>query len=52
MAYVYEVNGQKVEFDREPTEADIDEAARSLRPAPQSAQLKPVEGSGGAAFRV
>jgi hypothetical protein len=33
MAFVYEVNGQRVEFDREPTDADIDEAARSLGPA-------------------
>ena len=30
MAYIYEVNGQQVEFDREPTDADIDEAAKSL----------------------
>jgi hypothetical protein len=30
MAFVYEVNGQKVQFDREPTEADIDEAAKSM----------------------
>ena len=30
MPFVYEVNGQKVEFDKEPTDADIDEAARSL----------------------
>lgn len=30
MAYIYEINGQRVEFEREPTEADIDEAARSL----------------------
>jgi hypothetical protein len=30
MAYIYEVNGQQVEFEREPTDADIDEAARSL----------------------
>jgi hypothetical protein len=28
--FIYEVNGMKVEFDREPTEADIDEAARQL----------------------
>jgi hypothetical protein len=35
MAFIYEVNGQRVEFDREPTEADIDEAARQLgAPAP------------------
>jgi len=33
MAFVYEINGQKVEFETEPTEADIDEAARSLMPA-------------------
>jgi len=52
MAYIYEVNGQRVEFEREPTEKDIDEAARSLRPAPQSQQQKPVEGAGGAAFGV
>jgi hypothetical protein len=32
MAYVYEINGQKVEFETEPTEADIDEAARSMNP--------------------
>ena len=37
MAFVYEVNGQRVEFETEPTEADIDEAARSLGPAPESA---------------
>ena len=30
MAFVYEVNGQRVEFDREPTTADIDEAASSM----------------------
>jgi len=52
MAFVYEVNGQKVEFDKEPTEADIDEAARALRPAPKSQQQRPVEGAGGAAFGV
>ena len=52
MAFVYEVNGQKVEFDKEPTEADIDEAARSLRPAAKSQQQRPVEGAGGAAFGV
>lgn len=52
MAFVYEINGQRVEFDREPTERDIDEAARSLKPAPESARPKPVEGAGGAAFGV
>ena len=30
MPFVYEVNGQRVEFEKEPTDADIDEAARSL----------------------
>jgi len=52
MAFIYEINGQRVEFEREPTEKDIDDAARSLRPAPQSQQQRPVEGSGGAAFGV
>lgn len=33
MAYVYEINGQRVEFTKEPTEADIDEAAKTLGPA-------------------
>jgi hypothetical protein len=37
MAFIYEVNGQRVEFDREPTEADIDEAARSLGAPPPAA---------------
>ena len=45
MAFVYEVNGQRVEFETEPTEADIDEAARSLGPAPESAP-PPAEDSG------
>lgn len=35
MAFVYEINGQQVEFEKEPTEADIDEAARSLGSSPQ-----------------
>ena len=30
MPFTYEINGQDVEFDREPTEADIDEAASQL----------------------
>jgi hypothetical protein len=34
MAYIYEVNGQRVEFEKEPTDADIDEAARALGAAP------------------
>lgn len=34
MAFIYEVNGQRVEFDREPTDADIDEAAASLGATP------------------
>ena len=53
MAFIYEVNGQRIQFDKEPTEADIDEAARSIGKAkPESRQQKPVEGSGGAAFGV
>jgi len=41
MAFIYEVNGQRVEFEKEPTEADIDEAARSLgAPAPASTPIK------------
>ena len=30
MPFIYEVNGQRVEFDKEPTEQDIDEAAKQL----------------------
>ena len=54
MAFIYEVNGQRVQFDKEPTEKDIDEAARSLGSVekPKSARSKPVEGEGGAAFGV
>jgi hypothetical protein len=52
MAFIYEVNGQRVEFEKEPTEKDIDEAARALAPPPESRQPKPVEGGGGAAFGV
>lgn len=37
MAFIYEVNGQRVEFEKEPTDADIDEAARALGPAPAAA---------------
>jgi hypothetical protein len=37
MAFIYEVNGQRVEFEKEPTDADIDEAARTLGPAPAAA---------------
>jgi hypothetical protein len=51
MSFIYEINGQRVEFAKEPTDADIDEAAKNLgRPKPESAKTKPVEGSGGAAF--
>ena len=53
MAFVYEVNGEKVEFDKEPSDADIDEAAASLgTKKPESKMPKPVEGEGGAAFGV
>ena len=43
MAYIYEVNGQQVEFEKEPTDADIDEAARSLG-APQQSTKQPSIG--------
>jgi hypothetical protein len=49
MAFIYEVNGQRVEFEKEPTERDIDEAAKSLRSAPQPTR-KVVEGAGGGAI--
>ena len=52
MAFIYEVNGQRVEFDHEPTDKDIDEAARGLGLKPESHMPKPVEGPGGAAFGV
>ena len=45
MTFVYEVNGQKVEFEKEPTEADIDEAARTLGTQPTEAP-NPSETSG------
>ncbi len=38
MAYKYEINGQVVEFEREPTEADIDSAAEQLRSEEQPIQ--------------
>lgn len=41
MGYRYEVNGRMVEFERQPTEDDIDEAAASF--APQSAQEQPAQ---------
>ena len=47
MAFIYEVNGQRVEFDREPTEADIDEAARSLGAPPPAADMAPAMGETG-----
>ena len=52
MSFVYEVNGQRIEFEKEPTEKDIDEAARATKPPPKSARPQPVEGTGGAAFGV
>jgi len=45
MAYVYEINGQRVEFEKEPTDADIDEAAKQLGPAP-TAQAPSTSGFG------
>jgi hypothetical protein len=50
MAFVYEVNGQRVEFEKEPTEKDIDEAARSLGAARPESQRKVTETGGGAAI--
>lgn len=41
MAFVYEINGQRVQFDKEPTEQDIDEAAKQLAATPE-----PVQDSG------
>ena len=52
MAFIYEINGQRVQFDHEPSDSDIDEAARGLGAKPESRMPKPVEGSGGAAFGV
>ena len=49
MPFVYEVNGQRVEFDKEPTDADIDEAARGLGTAPPVAQPSPAGNIAGAA---
>lgn len=43
MAFVYEINGQQVEFDREPTDADIDEAARSLGAPPSDLLQAPPQ---------
>jgi len=43
MAFIYEVNGQRVEFDREPTDADIDEAAASLGAAPAASGTSAAE---------
>ena len=41
--FKYEVNGQVVEFDREPTEADIDEAAAQLGASPQQPAQAPQQ---------
>jgi hypothetical protein len=50
MAFVYEVNGQKVAFQSEPTEADIDEAAAALGTTAKSTErpMKAGEAIGGA----
>ena len=45
MAFVYEVNGQRVEFEKEPTDADIDEAAASLGAAPAKEGTKDLAAS-------
>ena len=43
MAFIYEVNGQRIEFEKEPTDADIDEAARAMGTGPkeQTKQQEP-----------
>lgn len=41
MAYIYEINGQRVEFEKEPTEKDIDEAAKNLTPVSTEQPLSP-----------
>jgi len=52
MAFVYEVNGVKVQFDHEPTDADIDEAALNLgtSKAKPKSERKVTETAGGAAI--
>jgi hypothetical protein len=40
MAFKYEINGQVIEFDKEPTDADIDEAAGQLQQEAPEAQPK------------
>ena len=48
MPFIYEVNGQRVEFDKEPTEQDIDEAAKQLgsQPANQKQGFTGIEAAG------
>jgi hypothetical protein len=46
MAFIYEVNGQRIEFEKEPTDADIDEAARSMGTGPK--EQSTTAGSGAA----
>jgi hypothetical protein len=41
MAFVYEINGQRVEFEKEPTQEDNDEAARQLGAAPAAPAAPP-----------
>jgi hypothetical protein len=41
MPFVYEVNGQRVEFEKEPTQADIDEAAAAMAPPVQAEVAEP-----------
>lgn len=57
MAFIYEINGQRVEFEKEPTDADIDEAARAMGSAPAAnapatggLQLEAEPSAGEAAF--
>jgi len=53
MPFKYEINGQMVEFDKEPSEADIDEAASQFtqqesqeKPIFTTAKFEPVETAG------
>ena len=46
MPFTYEVNGQEVDFDKEPTEQDIDEAAQQLGGLPTQATKEQYLGAG------
>ena len=52
MAFIYEINGQRVEFEKEPTTADIDEAARSLGTTPDTGAPNMAPQAAGAAKQI